>query len=325
MAGEADVDKSYQDLASGQIGSAASEESMAFFAAKQFIVQNGKSSFVDANGKQQTLFVAKRGDFQNASVYSEYRNDKNYRDYYWTVMGDNLRPDNPTAQELAVYNEREKTRLSAALKGVLVNSSPGIVGFVAGRVAGVRQMPVDTPSVKKEPGAGVVVIVPAGENIVDNGNGTRPATSAVSRVDLRENLASEATIPRNISGNPSSVWGSSLEDLKQSFVMNGATVTSKAPRASSSGNSQVFTVENSATGIKEVQFSPESNVSEHTGTYYKITYSDGSKVKIIDPVNYSPSFKNDGTPQYDKNTKYLNPKGNQVEFNTKTNAWKETK
>jgi hypothetical protein len=99
----------------------------------------------------------------------------------------------------------------------------------------------------------------------DDVNSTGPATSAVNRVGLREGLAMDAGIPRNIAENPSGVWGSSLDDLKQSFTMDGATVTTKAPHASSSGNAQIFTVENSATGIKEVQFSPASGVSTHTG------------------------------------------------------------
>ncbi|MCP1571682.1 hypothetical protein J2S30_000061 [Herbaspirillum rubrisubalbicans] len=46
----------------------------------------------------------------------------------------------------------------------------------------------------------------------------------------------------------------------------------------SSGNAQIFTVENSATGIKEVQFSPSSEKSQHAGQYYKLTYTDGSKI-----------------------------------------------
>ncbi|AMO95564.1 hypothetical protein CFter6_2898 [Collimonas fungivorans] len=150
---------------------------------------------------------------------------------------------------------------------------------------------------------------------------TGPATSAANRVGLRESLAMDAGIPRNIAENPSGVWGSSLDDLKQSFVMDGATVTTKTPHASSSGNAQIFTVENSATGIKEVQFSPASDVSTHTGQYYKLTNTDGSKIKIVDPNSYAPSFKPNGMPLYDKNTVYLNPQGQQVVFNPATNTW----
>lgn len=131
----------------------------------------------------------------------------------------------------------------------------------------------------------------------------------------------DAGIPRNIAENPWGVWGSSLDDLRQSFAMDGATVTTKAPHASSSGNAQIFTVENSATGIKEVQYSPASDVSTYTGQYYKLTYTDGSKIKIVDPNSYAPSFKPNGMPLYDKNTVYLNPQGQQVIFNPATNTW----
>lgn len=157
-------------------------------------------------------------------------------------------------------------------------------------------------------------------NGIVGASNTGPASSAANRVGLRESLALEAGIPRNIAQNPSGVWGSSLDDLKQSFSMDGATVTTKAPRASSSGNAQIFTVENSATGIKEVQFSPASDVNTHLGQYYKLTSADGSKIKIIDPIKYTPSFKPNGMPLYDKNTVYLNPQGQHVVFNPATNT-----
>jgi len=155
-----------------------------------------------------------------------------------------------------------------------------------------------------------------------------PATSegtanAASGRNLTEDLAKDAGIPRDIVQNPAGVWGASLDDLKQSFTMDGATVKSKAPYASSSGNAQIFTVENSATGIKEVQFSPASEVSTHGGQYYKITFADGSKVKVIDPSPnaYVPTFQKNGQPLYDKNTIYMNPQGQQVIFNPATNSW----
>lgn len=102
--------------------------------------------------------------------------------------------------------------------------------------------------------------------------------------------------------------------------MDGATVVTKPPYNKSSGNAQVFTVENSATGIKEVQFSPENKLSDHKGGYYKITYSNGDKVKIVDPDSYRPTFDK-GMPIYDKNTMYLNPQGQQVFFNPAHNKW----
>jgi filamentous hemagglutinin len=103
--------------------------------------------------------------------------------------------------------------------------------------------------------------------------------------------------------------------------MDGAIVADKPARASSSGNAQIITVEGNPYGIREVQFSPESNVSTHGAQYYKITYANGSKAKIIDPEGgYKLSFK-DGEPLYDKNTTYLNPQGQEIIFDPKTNKW----
>lgn len=150
-----------------------------------------------------------------------------------------------------------------------------------------------------------------------------PATSPLARDGLREDLAAQAGIPRDIAGNPSSVWGKSIDDIKQSLTMDGATLTPKV-RASSSGNAQVYTVEGSTTGIKEIQYSPstigDDVLSTHKGEYYKLTYADGSKVKVVDPVAYRPTFSS-GSPIYDANTKYLNPQGQKVVFNSSTNTW----
>ncbi|MBS7473695.1 glycine zipper family protein [Pseudomonas syringae] len=152
-----------------------------------------------------------------------------------------------------------------------------------------------------------------------------PATSALARDGLREDLAEQAGIPRNIVDKPESIWGKTIEDIKQSFTMDGATVTDVPPRAGSSLNAQTFKIEGSATGIKQIQYSPSSigNVkpSKHIGEYYKITYTDNSKIKIIDSVAYKPKFKPDGAIIYDNNTKYLNPQGQRVLFNKTENVW----
>lgn len=41
-----------------------------------------------------------------------------------------------------------------------------------------------------------------------------PATSATSRVGLREGLAAQAGIPRNMVEAPANVWGKSIDDLQ---------------------------------------------------------------------------------------------------------------
>ncbi|NWE72510.1 DUF637 domain-containing protein [Pseudomonas gingeri] len=150
-----------------------------------------------------------------------------------------------------------------------------------------------------------------------------PASSSLSREGMREFLAAEAAIPRNIVEVPWSVWGSSVDNLKMSFTMDGA-MTAPSVRGSSSGNAQVFDVIGSATGIVKVQYSPSTVGkevrSDHVGEYYKITYKDGSKVKVVDPYEYRPTFKN-GEPIYDKNTIYYNPQGKKVVFESSKNLW----
>ncbi len=152
-----------------------------------------------------------------------------------------------------------------------------------------------------------------------------PATSATARVGLREDLAAQAGIPRNMVEAPANVWGKSIDDIQQSFKMDGAKLTYVPPKTGTSGNAQVYKVEGGTTGIKEIQYSPStvdaSVKSVHVGEYYKITYVDGSKAKVIDAATYRPTFQGPSKPIYDANTTYLNPQGQKVKFNPATNAW----
>jgi hypothetical protein len=131
-------------------------------------------------------------------------------------------------------------------------------------------------------------------------------------VGLREDLAAQSGIPREIKD----VWGTSIDDLKQSFKMDGATITPISPRASSSGNAQIFKVEGSA-DVAQIQYSPATTdpLATHQGQYYKITFTDDSQAKIIDPNTYKVQFGGAGnTPTLDKNTIFYNPQGKQINF-----------
>lgn len=140
-----------------------------------------------------------------------------------------------------------------------------------------------------------------------------PATSAIAREELRLKLAIEAGIPRTLD----QVWGASLDDLVQMYRMDGAKTTPKPPSPDSSGNAQIFTVEGHPL-IKEVQYSPESSISVHGGEYYKFTFLDGTKVKIIDPDNYKVQYKlnSQGVFEADleKKTAYYNSAGQGVVY-----------
>ena len=140
MAGEGDVDKAHQSAWGNSVGLQTEETRQLYNDAKQYLAANAKGTFIDERGLQQTLFVAKDKDFNDASVYSEYRNNSAYREYYWNVMGDNLKPDNPTPQELAIYNQRQRQVWGDGLKATLPDLAVGVLTMAAGRVAG--RMPV---------------------------------------------------------------------------------------------------------------------------------------------------------------------------------------
>lgn len=77
------------------------------------------------------------------------------------------------------------------------------------------------------------------------------------------------------------LWGKSVDDIKRSFEMDGATVTRKSQRSKS--NAIVYKVEGQASGIKEFEYHPGG---VHTGEgieYYKIVKTDGTEVRIFDP------------------------------------------
>ncbi|MDU9393746.1 hypothetical protein [Pseudomonas sp. zfem002] len=121
-----------------------------------------------------------------------------------------------------------------------------------------------------------------------------PANSMAARIGLREDLAAQAGIPRNMVEAPSNIWGKSIDDIQQSFKMDGAKLTYVPPKPGSSKNAQVYKVEGGATGIKEIQYGPSTVgkdvKSTHVGEYYKVTYTDGSKAKVVDPLTYRPKF-----------------------------------
>ncbi|WP_192558241.1 hypothetical protein [Pseudomonas allokribbensis] len=144
--------------------------------------------------------------------------------------------------------------------------------------------------------------------VVDDGI---PATSSIAREELRLKLAIEEGIPRTLD----QVWGASLDDLAKAYRMDGAKITPKPPSSNSSGNAQIFIVEGHSL-IKEVQFSPVSSESIHSGQYYKFTFVDGSKVKVIDPATYKVKYKlnSEGVYQADleKKTAFYNSSGQRL-------------
>jgi filamentous hemagglutinin len=116
------------------------------------------------------------------------------------------------------------------------------------------------------------------------------ANSANARVLLREDLASQAGVPRNISD----VWGTSLDDIGRSLEMDGATFT-YGKRATSNAESLKVS---GHPEISEVVAHPGGG--QHVGPYYKFDMKDGSQIKIIDPSNYRPKTILDKTTFYNQ-------------------------
>lgn len=103
-------------------------------------------------------------------------------------------------------------------------------------------------------------------------------------------MAAQADIPRNVVESPWSMWGKSIDDIKQSLTLEGASLTPKPPLAGTSGKAQVFTVEGHV-AVKEVEFHPGDG-THGDAPYYKLVSTEkvGNKnieIRMIDP---SPDF-----------------------------------
>ncbi len=132
------------------------------------------------------------------------------------------------------------------------------------------------------------------------------ATSAVSREGLRDDLSAQAGIPRKISENPSSMWGKSIDDIRQSLTMEGAILTIKPPVSGTSGRAQVFKVEGHA-AIKEIEYHPGGGVHGDS-PYYKFIRNDNVEVRVINP---SPDFGPGTITRYQE---YYDTKGNRLKY-----------
>lgn len=144
------------------------------------------------------------------------------------------------------------------------------------------------------------------------------AASATARLGLREDLAKLANIPRNMEIQPANIWGKTIQDIKYSFEMDGAVLTLSPPKSGTSGLAQVYSVKNSATGIKEFEYHPGGGKHSKGGDmYYKIVMNDGTQFRIIDPNSaFNPKT-------ITSNQIYLNPNGQKLKYqNGKWEIWK---
>lgn len=141
------------------------------------------------------------------------------------------------------------------------------------------------------------------------------ALSSVQKQQLKEQLAQQAGIPRDIFNNPASVWGKSINQIKQSFEMDGAVLELSKANSKQSGKAIAYNVKQSASGIKQVQYHPGNGIHEGD-QYYKIVKSDGTEIRIFDPVK-DKDFK-PGT--ITSKQIYMNQKGQVLQYTT-NNGW----
>ena len=142
VAGESIIDTAMQRSAELIRGTNASEEAQLFDLSKQFLVNGTRGlGFVDESGRTSQMFGTEaRG---NPLQYSGFRNNTEYREYMWQVIGLNLRPDSPSAAELAIYEQRKVEDLTGRAKQLLaggflgamtVGSAKAMLVYMQGRV-----------------------------------------------------------------------------------------------------------------------------------------------------------------------------------------------
>jgi len=126
LAGGALVDQAAYNAAVSQLpGLSTAEETRLYVEAKRYITANASGSFVDQHGKNQRLFVAAPGDRFNTFMYADLRNNSEYREHMWELAGQNLRPDNPSASELALYGQRQTLLLQQTGKDLALFAVTG--------------------------------------------------------------------------------------------------------------------------------------------------------------------------------------------------------
>lgn len=77
--------------------------------------------------------------------------------------------------------------------------------------------------------------------------------------------------------------GKTVDQIKQSFEMDGVVLNLSEANNKQSGKAIVYNVEKSASGIKQFQYHPGGGTHKE-GTYYKIVKTDGTEIRIFDPV-----------------------------------------
>ena len=135
LAGGVSVDAKAQTSVQFLRGPNIGEEARLYDIAMQFVsTQSAGQTFVDEQGTVQQLLRATPSDRYNTFKYAELRNNAEYREFMWANAGQNLRPDAPTSQDLALYDERQRAQIKQTASELLWATVGGGSNYVAVRL-----------------------------------------------------------------------------------------------------------------------------------------------------------------------------------------------
>jgi hypothetical protein len=163
-----------------------------YIEAKKYL--NGqKDTFINDKGQAQRVFTVQGNEFYDPLKYSKYNADPAYRDFMWNAAGINYAPPaTASAQEKAVYEQREAERLKRDAKNMAIGLLPTVMAGVTGKVT------ANVPTPKR--GVGI-----AGQDSVTSDGTANSATGPKLANDLAAAQAKDPRIGTTLPGANSPV------------------------------------------------------------------------------------------------------------------------
>ncbi|MFS0757394.1 hemagglutinin repeat-containing protein [Noviherbaspirillum sp. 1P10PC] len=175
-----------------------------YIAAKQFL-NNQPDVFINDQGKAQRVFTVQGNEFYEPLKYSQYNADATYRDFMWNSVGINYAPPaSASAQDKALYEQRETERLARDAKNLVTGMIPGVMAIGAGTV-------LNRSSAVKLPGSGEAGNqVPKPENVKATAGGNSAGStyqSILGRIPGKVIYEADALTPGALGNDPSGLPG----------------------------------------------------------------------------------------------------------------------
>jgi hypothetical protein len=242
-----------------------------YIEAKKFL-HNQPDVFINDQGKAQRVFTVQGGEFYDPLKYSQYNADPAYRDFMWTSAGINYAPPaNASAQEKAIYEQRESERLAQDFKRALPGLIPGVMAVGTGVVLS-RTPAVKSATGSKPESAPVATTVSADKTAAAGKVGTN------SGITFNEGIANHLTKSDGFSQKTGISGAHNLNEFKQAAAQNNVKIISQTPSATN--------------GIIQVEYqipkldAAKNVVLDRTGS---VVYRDQVFIKTV----YDPSVISD--------------------------------